>query len=87
MSDGNKLFNVETKDISEESAFIYTKWSSLLPEETRYILNLTIPSDCLHELTDLKCFIELEGGMVRSTPEGMAIRFDRECQIMALRGT
>ncbi|UCD30916.1 MAG: PilZ domain-containing protein [Desulfobacterales bacterium] len=86
MSDGNKLFDVETKDLSAESAFIYNKETPLLPEETRFILNLTIPRESVCELTDLKCFIELEGGMVRSTPEGMAIRFDRECQIMTLRG-
>ena len=86
MSDGKKLFDVETKDISAESAFLYTNELPLVPEETRLILNLTIPSDSLLELTDLKCFIEMEGGMVRSTSEGMAMRFEREC-VMALRGT
>lgn len=86
MTDGKKLFKVETKDISAESAFIYTKELPFLSGGTRFILNLTIPSDSINELTNLKSFIEFEGGMVRSTPEGMAISCDRECQIMTLRG-
>ncbi|UCD33380.1 MAG: PilZ domain-containing protein [Desulfobacterales bacterium] len=88
MSDGKKLFDVETKDLSAESAFIYTKEPPLVPEDTRFLLSLTIPGNCVCELTmDARCFIEFEGDMVRSTPEGMAIRFNRDCQIMTLRGT
>ena len=86
MPDGKKLFDVETKDISTGSAFIYSEDSPFLPKDTRFILNLTIPSGSINELTNLKSYIEFEGNMVRSTPEGVAIQFGRNCQIMTLRG-
>ena len=86
MPDEKKIFEVETRDISAEGAFIYAKETPLIPEDSRFILNLTIPGNSINELSNLKSFIEFEGGMARSTAEGIAIRFDRECQLMTLRG-
>ena len=82
-----KVFDLETKDISASGAFIYTKESPFLPDETRFTLDLTIPKNSIKELTDLKSLIECEGSMVRYNSEGMAIHFDRECYIMGLRGS
>ncbi len=76
---------LETRDVSAAGAFIYTK--EYFPKETRFILNLTIPSDVIKELTDSKRPIECDGSMVRSTSKGMAIQFDRELQIMSLKGS
>ena len=86
MPDEKKLFEVETRDISTEGAFIYTKHTPFVPEDTRFILNLTIPGNSINDLSSLKSFIEFEGRMARSTAEGIAIRFDSECQLMTLRG-
>ena len=75
---------LETQDISAAGAFFYTK--EYFPKETRFILNLTIPSGIVNELTDSKRLIDCNGIMVRSTSKGMAIQFDGECQIESLKG-
>ena len=82
-----KVVDLETKDISAAGAFIYTKESPLFQDETRFIIDLTIPKNSIKELTDLKSMIECEGSMVRYDSEGLAIHFDRECYIMSLRGS
>ncbi len=79
-----QVFELETRDISASGAFIYTKES--FPEGTRFVLDFTVPSDRIKELTGVKSLIECEGNVVRSTDTGMAIHFDKECQIMSLRG-
>jgi len=77
------VLDVETKDISATGAFIYTKEASFLPEDARFILNLTIPSKGIKKLKNIKGLEERVGSMARSTLQGIAIRFDRECQIMS----
>jgi len=79
-----KVFDFETRDISASGAFIYNK--EFFPEGTRFKLNLTVPSERIKELTGAKSLIESEGKVVRSTPTGMAIHFDRKCQILSLKG-
>ena len=76
------IYDLETKDISIDGAFIYTKESLSFPEETRFIIDLTFPSDSNKELTMLKSLMECTGTMVRSTSEGIGIHFDRECEIV-----
>ena len=78
-----RVLDVETKDISATGAFIYTKEASFLPEDARFILNLTIPSKSIIKLKNMKGLEERVGSMVRSTLQGIAIRFDRKCQIMS----
>ena len=78
-----RVLDVETKDISATGAFIYTKEASFLPEDARFILNLTIPNKSIKKLKNMKGLEECVGSMVRSTSQGIAIRFDRECQIMS----
>jgi len=75
---------LETRDISAAGAFLYNK--EFFPKGIQFILNFTIPSDSIKELTDVKSLMECTvGSMVRSTSHGMAIHFDRECHIMGLR--
>jgi len=73
-----KIDDLETKDISIGGAFIYTKESSSFPEGTRFIIDLTIPSDSIKELAVVKSLMECTGTMVRSTSEGIAIQCNRE---------
>jgi hypothetical protein len=80
-----KVVDLETRDISTSGAFICTLTS--FPEGTRFILDFTIPSDNIKKLRDMKSLMECKGNMVRSTSKGMAIHFDKECQIMSLRSS
>ena len=82
-----KIYLLETKDISIGGAFIYTQESSSFPEGTRFIIDLTIPSGSIKELTDVKSLMECTGTLVRSTSEGIAIQCDEEFEIMSLRGS
>ena len=75
-----KVLDLETRDMSASGTFITTLTS--FPEGTRFILDFTIPSDSIKGLKSLK---DCTGSMVRSTPHGMAIKFDRECQIESLK--
>ena len=69
-----KIYHLETKDISIGGAFIYTKYPPSFPEGTRFILDLTIPSGTVKELMVVKSLMECTGTMVRSTSEGIAIQ-------------
>ena len=82
-SDRKKVLDLETRDISASGTFIPTLTS--FPEGTRFILDFTIPTDSIKKLKDLKSLKVFKGNMVRSTPHGMAIYFDRECQIESLK--
>lgn len=83
-SEKKQIFDFETRDISASGAFIYNKES--FPVGTRFKLNLTVPSKKIKELTGAKSLIESEGNVVRSVSAGMALHFDKECQIMSLKG-
>jgi len=73
-----KVLNVETKDISATGAFIYTKEAPFIPDDTRFILNSSNPDESRIELQKLKQLDNCIGTMVRSTSEGIAIRFGGE---------
>ena len=84
MTTGKKqVFEIKTKDISASGAFIDAK--SPFSKGTRFKLNLTAQSKKIKELTGAQSFIECEGLIIRSTPQGMAICFDKECQILSLK--
>jgi len=68
----------KTKDISAGGIFIYTKEASYLPDDTRFIIDLTIP----RKNKKLKNFEKCAGTMVRSTPEGIGIRFNRPAKLL-----
>ena len=75
--------DLETKDISYSGTFIPTLTS--FPEETRFILDFTIPSDNLKDFKNVDSLIGCKGTMVRSDSNGIAIQFDEECQIEGLK--
>ena len=78
-----KVIDLETRDLSASGTFITTLTS--FPEATRFILDLTIPNDSIKGFKDVKSLKGCTGSMVRSTPHGIAIHFDRECQIESLK--
>ena len=78
-----KVLDLETRDISASGTFITTLTS--FPEGTRFILDFTIPSNKIKKLKEVKSLRGYKGSIVRSTPHGMAIHFDRECQIESLK--
>jgi hypothetical protein len=76
------VLDLATRDISVSGTFITTLMS--FPERTRFLLDFTTSSDSIKGL-DVKSFKGCIGSMVRSTPHGIAIQFDRECQIESLK--
>ena len=83
-SDKKQLFELKTRDISSSGAFIYTP--KQFSEGERFKLNLTVSSEKIKKLTGAKSLIECEGCIIRSTPSGVAISFDTDCQILSLKG-
>ena len=81
--DRQKVLDLVTRDISYSGTFISTLTS--FPEKTRFILDFTIPSDNLEKFNDIESLKGCTGSMVRSTPYGIAIIFDRECTIESLK--
>ena len=74
-----KVFDVETINISIGGAFIYSKDLSFFQKGRLVVIDYTIPSDGYFKyLADVKNLIDGEGSMIRSSPEGLAIQFDRE---------
>ncbi|MBW2491483.1 MAG: PilZ domain-containing protein [Deltaproteobacteria bacterium] len=80
-----RVFDLETRDISASGTFIPALTS--FPKGTGFIMDFTIPSDNFKEFKYVKSLRGLTGTMVRSTSEGVAIHFDRECYIMSLRSS
>ena len=83
-SNRKRIFEFKTKDIYSAGAFVNT--TEKFSEGTRLKMNLTVPSKKIKELTGAMGLIECEGSIVRSTLSGMAICFDKECQILSLKG-
>jgi hypothetical protein len=83
-SDRKQVFEFETRDISASGAFVDT--TSPFSNGTRIKMNLTGKSQRIKDLTGAQIFIECEGVVVRSTPTGVAVCFDRNCQILSLKG-
>ena len=81
--DRKKVIDLYTRDLSVSGTFITTLMS--FPEETRFTLDFTIPTDSIKKLKDVKRLKGYTGSMVRSTSYGMAIHFDREYQIESLK--
>ena len=82
-SKDNQVFEFETWDISAAGAFVITK--EKFSEGTRFKLDLTVPSSRIKKLTGLQSLLESEGRVVRSSPIGVAIQFDKKCHIMSLK--
>jgi hypothetical protein len=78
----SRVFNVETKDISARGAFIYTKEAAFIPDDTRFILNSSYPTKGGIDLTRLKLLNNCTGTVMRSTSEGIAIRFNEPVELL-----
>ncbi len=76
-----RVLDVETKDISATGAFIYTKEASFIPDDTRFILNSSDLNNIRIKLKELKHLKDCSGTMVRSTSEGIAIRFNSPVEL------
>jgi len=48
-------------------------------------LDFTLPTDNLKELYNIESLKGCKGNIVRSTPQGIAICFDSECNIEGLK--
>jgi hypothetical protein len=46
---------------------------------------LIVASERIKELTGVQGLIKVEGTIVRSTPDGLAICFDGDCEILGLK--
>ena len=81
-TNGKQVLNLATRNISAGGTFIPTTTS--FPEGTRFILELTFPG---HDQTDkyVKILNGCKGSLVRSTHHGIAIEFDRHCQMECLK--
>jgi hypothetical protein len=73
--------DVETKDISASGAFIYTKDASYIPNDTRFLIASSYAHISNIQLKKLKRLENCAGTMVRSTSEGIAIRFNRPVEL------
>ncbi len=80
-----QVLDLWIRDISAGSAFLNT--TEQFAEGTQFCINLTVPSERIKELTGAESFIKVEGSVVRSTPAWVAVHFEKDCQIMSLKGS
>lgn len=83
--DGSReiVLDLETRNISYSGTYVSTL--TVFPKGTRFLLDFNIPSDNLKEFKNVDSLIGCAGTMVRSDPYGIAIAFDKECQIENLK--
>ncbi len=82
-TNGKKVLDLVTRDISASGTFIPTLKS--FPEGTKFIMSFTFPSNEIQKPKTVKRLNGCIGSLVRSTPNGIAIQFDRECQMECLK--
>lgn len=75
-SNRKKILLVETKDISAIGAFVYTKEAPFIPDDAQFILDAFYSKKSRIKLKRLKQLKNCMGTLVRSTSEGVAIRFN-----------
>ena len=80
-----ELFALYTKDISSAGVLLL-ETEVQFSEGTRCQLELIVSGEKIKELTGMKGLMKDEGTVVRSTPDGVAICFDGDCQILGLKG-
>ena len=82
-SQKTEMFELQTRNISSAGAFLNT--TGQFPVGARCQLELIVTSKRIKELTGLNGLIKVDGTIVRSTSEGVAVCFDGECQILCLK--
>lgn len=85
-SERTEVFELQTQDISAAGALLLGT-TEQFPAGTRCQLELIVTSERIKELTGVQGLIKIEGTIVRSTPDGVAICFDGDCQILGLKGS
>ena len=86
-STGKKeIFELQTRDISAAGALLLGT-TERYPAGTRCHLELIVASERIKELTGAQGLIKIEGTVVRFTPDGVAVCFDGDCQILGLKGS
>ena len=83
-SNKKQVFDFVTKNISASGAFVSENGS--LSNGSCIKMSLTTQNKRLAELTGSQCLIECEGSIVRTTPTGVGICFNKDCQILRLKG-
>ena len=84
-STGKKeIFELQTRNISAAGALLLGA-TERYPAGTRCHLELIVTSERIKELTGAQGLIKIEGTVVRSTPDGVAVCFDGGCQILGLK--
>ncbi len=84
-SERTEILELQTKDISAAGALLVGT-TEQFPAGIRCQLELIVTSERIKELTGVQGLIKLEGTIVRSTPNGVAICFDGDCEILGLKG-
>lgn len=80
----SQIFELKTKNISAAGVLLRGT-TEQFPEGARCQLELIITSERIKELTGTQSLIKVQGIIVRSTPDGVAICFNGDCQIMGLK--
>lgn len=78
-----KVFTLETKDISASGAFLLTKDTSYIQDDTRFIIDTFNPEKKRIGLKEFKQLGNCTCTLARSTSEGIAIHFDRPVNLFA----
>ena len=85
-SERTEIIELQTRDISAAGALL-SGTTAQFPAGTRCQLELIVISERIKELTGVQGLIKIEGTIVRSTPEGVAVFFDGKCEILGLKGS
>ena len=83
-SERTQIFELQTRDISAAGTLLLGT-TEQFPAGTRCQLELIVISERIKELTGVQGLIKIEGTVVRSTPDGVAVCFDGDCQLMGLK--
>jgi len=75
-----ETFDLLSRDVSAGGAFFPT--DKTIPKDTKVKLRLTLSSETVKELTGTQGFLEIGGTVVRTGPNGMAICFDENYDLI-----
>ncbi|MFO8085525.1 MAG: PilZ domain-containing protein [Desulfobacterales bacterium] len=84
LSDKRQVFDLRTRDISASGAFIYTP--EPFSNGTHLKLNLTLTNAKIKKITGAESVMDCEGTVVRSTPAGVGVHFNKGCRVSSLIG-
>lgn len=77
---GKEPLDLTTENISSGGAFFHTDQS--LPEGTEVVIDIILPLERLKKMKGTHARVNVEGVVLRAGEEGMAIRFNRNFNIL-----